>query len=121
MTIERTSHLSGLASVDALDAAAAGAAQTVAAYSRPGADGTSTVVIEVSDAYRNLLARSVIDTAADRETAADFVLVDSPIERCGTWRIDPIHKHRRIVAMVSLRASETTSDFERLRAGARTA
>lgn len=121
MSIQRTALDSGVATLPALPRERAELAHTVAVYSRPGTDGTPTVVVEVADAHRNLLARSVIETTADRETAADFVLVDSALERCGAWRIDPIHRRKRLVGLVTLRASVGASAYERARSAARTA
>ena len=121
MTILRTALDSGMATLPSLPRDRAELAHTVAVYSRPGSAGVPTVVIEVADLHRNLLARSVIETTAPRETAADAVLVDSALERCGQWRIDPIHRHKRLVSMVTLRASEGSSDYELARSAARTA
>lgn len=121
MTILRTALDSGMATLPSLPRDRAKLAHTVAVYSRPGSAGVPTVVIEVADLHRNLLARSVIETTAPRETAADAVLVDSALERCGQWRIDPIHRHKRLVSMVTLRASEGSSDYELARSAARTA
>lgn len=118
MSIDRTTHLSAVPTVDALTASEAAAADTVAVYSRPGIDGTPTIVIEITDMRRNLMARSVIDTDAEREVAADFVLVDSLVERCGAWRIDPIHKHKRLVAMVTIRSSDELPEYARQRSNA---
>lgn len=121
MTILRTALDSGMATLPSLPRDRAELAHTVAVYSRPGSAGVPTVVIEVADLHRNLLARSVIETTAPRETAADAVLVDSALERCGQWRIDPIHRHKRLVSMVTLRASEGSSEYELARRAARTA
>lgn len=121
MTILRTALDSGMATLPSLPRERAELAHTVAVYSRPGSAGVPTVIIEVADLHRNLLARSVLETTAPRETAADAVLVDSALERCGQWRIDPIHRHKRLVSMVTLRASEGSSDYELARSAARTA
>jgi len=121
VTILRTALDSGMATLPSLPRDRAELAHTVAVYSRPGSAGVPTVIIEVADLHRNLLARSVIETTAPRETAADAVLVDSALERCGQWRIDPIHRHKRLVSMVTLRASEGSSDYELARSAARTA
>ncbi len=121
MTLQRTALDSGVATVPSLPRERAELAHTVAVYSRPGSAGASTMIIEVADVHRNLLARSVIETTAPRESAADAVLVDSAIERCGQWRIDPIHRHKRLVSLVSLRASDGSSEYELARSAARTA
>lgn len=118
MTIERTSYLSGVTSLVGLQIEDAVMAHRVAAYARPGREGTATVVVEVLDRRGNLLARDVLDTDAQRETAADHMLVDSRLERSGAWRVDPIHKHRRLVAEVTLRLSDSVSDFEQQRLSA---
>lgn len=118
MTIERTSHLSGVTSLRYLQLEDAVAAHRVTANVRTGRDGVSTVVIEVIDRRGNLLARDLLDTDAKREVAADHMLVDSRLERCGAWRVDPIHKHKRVVAEVTLRLSDSVSDFEQQRLSA---
>lgn len=113
MTIERTSHLSGVNGLAGLQVEDAIMAHRVTANARTGRDGTTTVIVEVLDRRGNLLARDVLDTDAKRESAADHMLVDSRLERCGAWRVDPIHKNKRLVAEVTLRMSDTVGSFQR--------
>lgn len=112
MTIHRTAMDSGLATIPQLNREQAATADKVAVYSRPGVDGIPTVIIECTDLHGNLIARSVVETTAEREAVASSVLVDSQIEMCGQWRIDPIHRRKRSIVMVALRASDRISDFE---------
>lgn len=112
MTLLRTSGQTGILPIEHLSATAADEAHSITTYGRPGHDGTTTVVIEVRDAHENLLARSTIDTDATWRVAADFLLVDSLIERCSAWRTDPVHKYRRSIATVTRRLNDVLSDFE---------
>ncbi len=115
MTIERTTTLSGITGLAALRAEDAAAAHRVTANARVGRDGVAAIIVEVTDRRGNLLAREIVDSEAKREIAADRMLSGSRIERCGPWRVDPVHKNRRLVAEVTLRMSDSLGSLGRER------
>lgn len=115
MTIERTSYVSDVTGLAALQVEEAAAAHRVTANARVGRDGVASIIVEVTDRRGNLLAREIVDSDAKRETAADRLLSGSRIERCGPWRVDPVHKNRRLVAEVTLRMSESLGSLGRER------
>jgi len=117
VSLYRTSSVSEVPTLQNMLRTVAERAHSASVYSRPGSDGSTTMVIEVTDVHRNLLARSVIDAPADasRETVADHLLVDSYLDRYSAFRIDPVHKHRRLVALVGLRLSLDPTPYEQER------
>ena len=115
MSLHRTSSVSEVPTLQTMPRAVAERAHTASVYSRPGHDGVATVVVEITDEHRNLLARTVLDSDASREVVADHLLVDSSLDRYSAFRIDPVHKHRRLVALVGLQLSPGATAFEQER------
>lgn len=99
-----------------LGLAAARYAHTVTAYPRKGSKGETLVVVVVADGQGQQLARSTFATDAGPQRVCEAALRESVLERITKYRADPTHRETRIQAMVSPRASEELSAFERERA-----
>ncbi len=97
-----------------------GLAHEVDAFLRPLPSGAPAVVVELRDAHRNLLARTVIETASSRERAIDDLLRAVRLDRCSDFVTDPLGKgrRRRIVASVCPSAGPHETRYEHERASA---
>ncbi len=91
-------------------------ADTVSTYQMTDGPQAGMTVVEVLNAHRVVIGRSIVDAPGTREDVADLALGRSPIERCANWAIDPIGKGKRSTAMVILRASNSTGSLDALRA-----
>jgi hypothetical protein len=102
-----------LPSVERLDLATARRAHRVFAYARTGALGLVLVVVGVVDERDTLLARSTYATATDPRRVAERVLAASRLERYSFYRPDPMHRERRVEALVGPRVSTSVGAYER--------
>ncbi len=101
-----------------LDAEALAAADHVVVFPRSTARSPiPAVVIELRDAYGNLLARTVVETDARRETVAERMLDAVDLARCSAFVTDPLARHR-VIASVGPRARASVERLERARVGA---
>ncbi len=98
-----------------LEPSAARYAHTVTAYARRGTKDEALVIVVVADSQGQQLARSTFATTAGPQRVCEAALQDSLLERITKYRADPTHRETRIQAMVSPRASEQLSAFERER------
>ncbi len=97
-----------------------GLADQVIAFQKPAAEGETLAVVELRDARRNLLARSVVPLRGDAEATADELLSTVQLERCSDFIFDPLSrvKIRRSVAAVSPTVGGRSSQYEQVRANA---
>ncbi len=95
-------------------------ADQVDAFLRPAPSGAPAVVVELRDAHRNLLARTVLETAQSREQAIDELLRVVRLDRCSDFVTDPLGKgrRRRIVASVCPSAGSHETRYEHDRSSA---
>ncbi len=95
-------------------------ADEVDAFLRPAPSGDPAVVVELRDAHRNLLARTVLESEASREHAIDELLRLVRLDRCSEFVTDPLGKgrRRRIVASVCPSAGSRETRYEHDRASA---
>ncbi|MET0162090.1 MAG: hypothetical protein ABW204_05495 [Microbacteriaceae bacterium] len=77
-------------------------AHAVSAYS---IDDRHEVVVEVFDQHETVLARTVIESQAGRETVVDALLEDSYLDRYSGFSTDPLGGRRRLTALAGLRLS----------------
>jgi len=77
-------------------------AHAVSAYS---IDDRREVVVEVLDEHETVLARTVIESQAGRETVVDALLEDSYLDRYSGFSTDPLGGRRRLTALAGLRLS----------------
>ncbi len=119
----RRSELGSSASVPTfltLRSESLGLADQVIAFEKLAAQGEALAVVELRDAHRNLLARSVVPQQGDVEATADELLRSVQLERCSDFIFDPLSrvKVRRSVASVSPTVGDRSSRYEQVRAGA---
>ncbi|MFB6489616.1 hypothetical protein P2A57_24365 [Xanthomonas perforans] len=93
-------------------------AHSIAAFERHTEGAAPVTAVEALDAHGVVLARTIIRGAGDREAAAEQALAGSGLERCGEYRVDPLRDRTRVVALVTLRVSNTISDFQARRIAA---
>ncbi len=99
---------------------AVAAADHFVAFERPAVNGAPAVVVELRDAYRNLLARSIVETSAPKTEVAEQQIDTVQLMRCSDYVIDPIgrERNRRVTASVTPRESRPDSQYQRQRASA---
>lgn len=109
-----------VATIQLMAPAAIIAADHFVAFERPAVNGAPAVVVELRDAHRNLLARSIVETSAPKTEAAEQLLDAVQLMRCSEYVIDPIGRQRirRVTASVTLRESRPESQYQRERASA---
>lgn len=90
-------------------------ADTVITYQLDEGEQAGMTVVEVLNAHRLVIARSITAADGTREDVADLTLHQSSVERCSNWAIDPIGKRKRSTAMLSVRMSNTTASLDALR------
>jgi hypothetical protein len=111
VSIVRAAGRTDIPTVRNLLRSSASLVQTVSVYSRPTGDAETTVVVELSDEHGIVMARSVVETELSREEAADRIIEDSFVDRCSPFRIDPVHRHKRLIAVASLRVALDHTPF----------
>lgn len=101
-----------------LSADALGAADHIVVFPRSAARSPiPAVVVELRDAHRNLLARTVVETDARREAVAERMLDAVDLTRCSAFVTDPLARHR-VIASVCPRVEPVTVRPQRARVGA---
>ncbi len=98
--------------IAALPAEQARGVYSVSVFRQDATDDTSPVVVEALCPRGTVLARTVVEHDGSREAAADLVLAGTPLVRCAGFAVDPLHKRKRIHAMVAVDVSDTVSDFQ---------
>lgn len=106
-------------SIPTAGSAALAVADQVIAFHRPEVV-RSQVVVELRDAHRNLLARSVVDSTDGPQAVADELLATAHLDRCSEFITDPLgrRKVRRSIASVCPRIEATAGRYERDRSSA---
>ncbi len=109
-----------VATIQLMAPAAIIAADHFVVFERPAVNGAPAVVVELRDAHRNLLARSVVETSVPKTEVAEQLLDAVQLMRCSECVIDPLGRQRirRVTASVALRESRPGSQYQRQRASA---
>ncbi len=94
--------MSDIPTLQNLPRTAATRAHAVSAYT---IDDRHEVVVEVFDEHDTVLARTVIESEAGRETVVDALLEDSYLDRYSGFAVDPLGGRRRLTALAGLRLS----------------
>jgi len=92
--------VTGIPTLQNLPRTAAARAHAVSVYT---VDDRHEVVVEVIDQHQTVLARTVIESEASRETVVDALLTDSYLDRYSGFTIDPLGGRRRLTALAGLR------------------
>ncbi len=101
-----------------LDTEALASADHVVVFPRSTARSPiPAIVVELRDAYRNLLARTVVETDARREAVAEGMLDAVDLARCSAFVTDPLARHR-VIASVCPRVEAVAVRSQRARVGA---
>ncbi|GMA28713.1 hypothetical protein [Arenivirga flava] len=90
-------------------------AHSVSVFALAAGPQAGCTVIEIINAHQHVIARTVTDRDGTREALADAVLEHSALERCASFSIVPAKRHKRIAALVALRASSTGTTLGALR------
>lgn len=104
-----------LPTLHALDRTAALEGDTVSAFAITEGPQRGRTVVELLNAHQSVIAHTITDAAGSRESIADAVLAQSPLERCADFALAPFKERKRVAAMVALRVSDTTATLESLR------
>lgn len=104
-----------LPTLHGLDRITALEGDTVSAFEIVDGPQQGRTVVELLNAHQNVIARTVAEPLGSRESTADAVLAQSPLERCADFALAPFKGRKRVAAMVTLRVSSTTATLESLR------